>query len=347
MRLFPLCLGVMLCVGCGHPNEKPIQQVTAKAERVRLRESFGEDNPSVTSLAFDPDGKTLASGHVDGTIRLWDVATGKVIKMLEGHADAVSSVVFWPDGKTLGSGSLDRKIKIWTVATGKPNASLEGHSGGVTSMILNSDGNTLASESHDRTIKLWDVATNTEIKTLDCQSFGVSSIAFRPDGKTLASGSANSEDEIRLWDVESGEVTKTLVCPRYGGIACLVFSPDGKTLVVGGKSNWIIQWDVEKTIVIAMAADAHPGRAASSLAFSPDGKTLASSDKDSVSAIRLWNMTDIDQRKPVYGNIPSLECVWSSDSGSGVVAFSPDGKTLASGRGPSRKGLIIFWDVIP
>ena len=354
MRFFlPLCLGVLLCVGCDRPTEKPKQEDAKKAERVRLRESFGEDNPAVTSLAFDPDGKTLASGHEDGTIRLWDVATGKVIKTLEGHADVVTSVVFWPDGKTLGSGSLDRTIKIWNVATGKVNATLEGHSGGVSSMTLNSEGNTLASGSHDRTIKLWDVATNKEIKTLEGHSAGVTSVAFRPNGKTLASGSAAWESEIKLWDVESGEVSSTLVWPNKNagpnleGVACLVFSPDGKTLVLGAKNMWIIQWDLEKETIIGISG-AYLGRAASSLAFSLDGKTLASSDKTDASSIRFWNMADVEKRMPGYADIPSLECVWeSSDEGSAVVAFSPDGKTLATGRGPFQKGIIKFWDVIP
>ena len=184
-------------------------------------------------------------------------------------------------------------------------------------------------------------------------SAGVTSVAFRPNGKTLASGSAAWESEIKLWDVESGEVSSTLVWPNKNagpnleGVACLVFSPDGKTLVLGAKNMWIIQWDLEKESIIGISG-AYDGRAASSLAFSLDGKFLASSDKSDVSSIRLWNMVDVEKRKPGYGDFPSLECAWSSDAESGVVAFSPNGKTLALGQGlRNLKGIIKFWDVIP
>lgn len=354
---------VVACVlsslaGCGPSAEEKLVEAAKKevqeiAERVQLRESFGEDNPPVISLAFDTDGKVLASGHKDGTIRLWDVATGKVIKTLEGHADIVTSVIFWPDGKTLGSGSLDRTIKIWNVGTGKENATLEGHSGGVSSIALNTEGKTLASGSLDRTIKVWDVVTNKEIKTLEGHSVGVTSVAFRPNGKTLASGSADWESEIKLWDVESGEVSSTLVWPNKNagphleGVACLVFSPDGKSLVLGAKNMWIIQWDVDSGKIIG-GTPAQSARV-DSIAFNPNGKTLASCCDDE--KITLWDMADVGKRKPGSGGIPSLECLWplplTGNFGAAAIAFSPDGKTLASGKGGWGPGKITFWDVKP
>ena len=111
----------------------------------------------VNSVAFSPDGKTLASASCDETIKLWDVATGKEQATLKGHMDAVWSVAFSPDGKTLASASWDKTIKLWDVATGKEQATLKGHMDAVWSVAFSPDGKTLASASGDKTLKLWDI----------------------------------------------------------------------------------------------------------------------------------------------------------------------------------------------
>lgn len=342
--------------GCGPSAKEKLAEAAKKetleiAERVRLRESFGEDNPPVASLVFDPDGKTLASGHNDGTIRLWDVTTGKVIKTLEAHFNIVTSVVFWPDGKTLGSGSLDRTIKLWEVTSGTNISTLEGHSDGVSSIALNTPGDTLASGSLDRTIKLWDVATGKVINTLDGHSGIVTSVAFRPDGKTLASGSR--DQTVKLWDVTNGNNNATLGWdekqsftwrPTIVGFTCLAFSPDGKTLAAGAENMWIFHWDVDSGKIIG-GTPAQSARV-DSIAFSPNGKTLASCE-----LITLYNMADVGKRKPASGGVPSIECLWplilTAYEHAAAVAFSPDGKTLASGEGGWSPGKITFWDVKP
>jgi WD40 repeat protein len=114
--------------------------------------------PIVNSVAFSPDGKALASGSVDETIKLWDEATGKSTVWFQGLTYGVSSVAFRPDRKTLATIEwLDGTIKLWDVATGKNTATLKGHSRGVLSVAFSPDGKTLASGSDDDTIKLWDI----------------------------------------------------------------------------------------------------------------------------------------------------------------------------------------------
>jgi WD40 repeat protein len=107
-------------------------------------------------VAFSPDGKTLASGSDDNTIKLWDVATGKEQATLKGHTAWVASVAFSPDGKTLASGG-DTTVRLWDME-GKELATLKGHTKGVNSVAFSPDGKTLASGSQDKTIKLWDVS---------------------------------------------------------------------------------------------------------------------------------------------------------------------------------------------
>ncbi|NIM12875.1 MAG: hypothetical protein GTO45_12180, partial [Candidatus Aminicenantes bacterium] len=169
---------------------------------------------AVTSVAFSPDGKTLASGSRDKTIRLWDIRTQKETATLKGHSDEVYSVAFGPDGKTLASGSKDITIRLWDIRTQKVTATLTGHSQNVTSVAFSPDGKTLASGSKDKTIRLWDIRTQKETAVLKGHSRGVTSVAFSPDGKTLASGSGgytvrlrSGDFTIRLWDIRTQKET--------------------------------------------------------------------------------------------------------------------------------------------
>jgi len=130
----------------------------------------------VSSVSFSPDGKTVASGSQpdgrgvfgvrDSTIKLWNVLTGKEIRILTGHEDGVLSVSFSPDGKTLASGSADQTIKLWNLETGEEIHTLTGHDKVVLSVSFSPDGQTVASGSADQTIKLWNVLTGKEIRTL-------------------------------------------------------------------------------------------------------------------------------------------------------------------------------------
>ena len=157
----------------------------------------------VRSVAFAPDGRSLASGSWDQTVRLWDLASGKEVRRLEGHTGNVDSVAFAPDGRSLASGSWDKTVRLWDLASDKEQRRFEGHTDTVASVAFPPDGRSLASGSWDNTIRLWDLASGKELRRLEGHTERARSVAFAPNGRSLASGSDDAT--IRLWDLASGK----------------------------------------------------------------------------------------------------------------------------------------------
>ena len=178
-----------------------------------LRQSH-EGEPS--SVAFSPDGKTLAFGGA-GTIELRDASSGKRLALCSGHTDRVCSLEFSPDGKTLASASLDGSAKLWDALAGKCRATLPGIPGWPSNVAFSPDGNTLASAGEKRTIKLWDTTTGANTATLKPIGYnynldgpaGMRYLAFSPDGKRLA---AATSLEMQQFPVKSVEKSAMMVC---------------------------------------------------------------------------------------------------------------------------------------
>ncbi len=154
----------------------------------------------VRSVAFSPDGNTVASGSDDGTVRLWNASTGALVRTLTGHTDYVRSVAFSPDGNTVASGSDDKTVRLWNASTGALVRTLTGHTSYVFSVAFSPDGNTVASGSLDGTVRLWNASTGALVRTLAGHTDWVRSVAFSPDGNTIASGS--DDGTIVLWEAE-------------------------------------------------------------------------------------------------------------------------------------------------
>ncbi|MGB3420273.1 MAG: hypothetical protein WBA52_07530 [Dolichospermum sp.] len=289
-----------------------------------LQTLTGHSN-SVISVAYSPDGQTLASGSSDNTIKLWNVKTGNLLQTFKGHFNWVYSVAYSPDGQTLASGSDDNTIKLWNVKTGKLLQTLKGHSSWVTSVAYSPDGQTLASGSGDNTIKLWDVNTGNLLQTFTGHSSSVNSVAYSPDSQTLAS--ASSDKTIKLWNVKTGNLLQTFT-GHSDWVRSLAYSRNGQTLASGSKDKTIKLWNVN-TGNLLQTFTGHSDWV-NSVAYSPDGRTLASGSGDKT--IKLWNVNTGNLLQTFTGHSHSVRS----------VAYSPDGQTLASASGDKT---IKIWQI--
>ncbi|NEO54723.1 MAG: WD40 repeat domain-containing protein [Okeania sp. SIO3B5] len=314
-------------------QQQPRSPLLPNWQNPQLLYSLAEHQKGVGSVTISPDGKTLASGSWDNTIKLWDLESGKLQRTLTGHLQDVASVIFL-DEKTLLSASYDRTIKRWHLDTGELLSSLynystpmesltmNGHSQWIECFALSPDRQVLASGSYDQTIRLWNIRTGEEIHI--CRhGEQIISVAFNLDGWILASGSTNGK--IKLWDLKQGKLKNTLYS-NLEWIVSLAFSPDGKALFSGGKNGKIEKWDLDSGQLID-TLDGHSG-AVFSLTFSPDGQTLASGSQDKT--IRLWNFHNGGVLQTLEGH---SDMVMS-------VNFSPDAQRLVSG---SRDKTIKIW----
>jgi WD40 repeat protein len=285
-------------------------------------------------VTFSPDGKTVAAAVADAEIQLWDVTTGKRLRVLRNRGPVLGTpFVFSPDGKTIAGSGSDETVRVWDAATGKQVRSWKNldepspvASSQIFAVALSPDGTMLATSDFSGRTCLRELATG---KTLRVWRNGGLGGAFSPDGKTVALGVMHQR--ITLWSVGTG---KELPQPAGHGsaVTAVTFSPDGKEMA--SSAEGIRRWD--PFTGKALSSSVESGGRVHALAFSPDGKVLASggerSSFDSTGRLVLW---DTASQKAIHE-------LRASNWQVSAVTFSPDGKSLAVA---SREGRIAVWQV--
>jgi eukaryotic-like serine/threonine-protein kinase len=280
----------------------------------------------ITTVAFAPDGKYLATCSSDNVVCIWDLGAQRQFKVLGYKAQ---SVTFAPDGKTLALlEQSSRSICLWDVAGRRERASIPQPSRAMR-LAFSPDGKHIATGEWSGTVRLWDVALRQEIGALGQHEGPVSGVVFSPDGTILASCSA-ANGPIRLWDTAQRRGIGSLD-GHTSGVLSLAFSPDGKTIASAGVDSTVRLWNTASSQVVSTFRG--QGKAVVvSVAYSPDGKTLATGAEDG--AVRLWDAVNKNVTAILRGHKASVY----------AVAFAPDGRSLVSG---GSDGAVKVWDLVP
>ncbi|WP_206069873.1 NB-ARC domain-containing protein [Nodosilinea sp. P-1105] len=237
-------------------------------------------------LAFSPDGTRLASGTTDNVVKIWDVATGQCLKVLEGEDEGCSSIAWSPDGRQL-VGSYHNHIRLWDAVTWTLLGTLSDHTHRVAFVaiapVADAQGRViLASGSHDQTVRLWDLQTQQCLHVLREHANLVWNLAFSADGKILATSSMDGT--IRLWNVATGDLKTTLTGHRHI-VSAATFIPNTNILVSSSFDQTLKYWDIHQGTCLHTTV-AHRGEVWG-VASTPDGRLIASVGNDK--AVKLWD----------------------------------------------------------
>jgi len=239
---------------------------------LEVNDTFDANAGEVFSVAFSPRKWLLASGAIDGIVRLWDLRSKQELPPLTGHHDAVATLAFSPDGRLLASGSLDHTVRLW-----EPEAKMRRQrrtfrdQDSVYALAYRPDGRLLAtSGGTDLKVRLWNPATGALVRTLTGHDEHVTALAFSPDGGLLASGGGINDETVRLWNPATGGLLRTLTTGHRGGIGSVAFSPDGRLLATSAAAfeGTMRLWDpATGAHVRTLTGNHYAGKAA----FSPTG----------------------------------------------------------------------------
>jgi predicted NACHT family NTPase len=273
----------------------------------------------VFAVAFAPHGRSLVSASENGDVRLWEAASGNMVRRFVGHRGHVKGVALTSDGKILATAGADSTVRLWDTADGTEIRRLDGHEGTVETVTFSPDGKLVASAGEDKTVRLWRIADGKEVGQLKGHQQLVHALAFTADGRLLAS--AGRDRSVRLWDVAERKETP-------GWVYSVSFSADGKMLASGGRDQTVHLWELPsgRSIDVLGGYEGPVG----GVALLPDGHTVAAGTEDK--RVRLWQTRGRTLRRELEGHRGAVV----------ALTLTSDGKKLASA---GADGSILIWEL--
>lgn len=298
----------------------------------RVLKTLRGHTAQVWGVAVNATGTRVASISLDGTTKVWDPETGKVLLTLPTNLTSWDGkgALFTADGMRLLTLADGNAAKLWDLDTGKVIFSLEGHSGGISSVAVSPDGSKFATTSYDGAINIWNASSGEKLRTQYEDGEAVF-VAFSPDSRRVLTSSYDNKNITRVvvWDAESGEKLVRLE-NQAGVIYSVAANPDGTRLATSGFASTVKIWD-GATGKLLNTLFGHSTLVAE-VAFSPDGKLLASASEDGTA--KIWDAGTGQELLTLAGHSGGVE----------NLAFTPDGSRLVTA---SRDSTIRIWDITP
>ncbi len=287
----------------------------------------------VRSVSVSADGKVAASaGREDKSLCLWETATGKLLRICEGHKQPVEAVALTPKGDLLISGSQDYTLVVWDVATGKSVRTLDGHNGTVAALAMRADGKNVVSASADGWLRYWEIATGKCVKILE-SDVPACAVAISRDNRLIVSG--HSDGSLRLWSLVSGKCMKTFT-GHSGVVHEIAFTPDNRLIVSAGEDKTLRIWNVDSGLCTTTIKD--PKARFQTIAVLPDNRYVFSGGAEGMDTpLRMWEIAT--------GAL--LSTTARHAKGITSYALSADGCVLISGGEDTLRIWDLEWELDP